>query len=780
MKVVIFYSSIGNGHISAARAVEKRILQRDPASKVVLEDIRAFLNPAWRALDERLYWFIAENLPLSFDALFAAFSHKGARAPSLSNLPNDFPVERVVEYLETAAPDVVISTYYGAAQLLGSLRERGWLRQMAIGWVHTDYFESYFPRISNRIDRTFVAHPELRRKWIEAGVAEDKVVATGMPVDVSDDDRRALRGELKKFGLADNILTILIVSGRNGVGDLSAMIQSLAAGAPKPVQIVAVCGTNAARREQLASHAARLPASASLTPLGVVPHEDLVRLMGAADLLVTKPGGLTPSEAFAMGAPTIVLDVISGHERENAAMFARCGLAKISRGPASLGEDARALLNDGDALAKMRAAQAAYRQSLALDRIVDFALEKRVAVEDDPPDFGRENGTTAARVEATLAEIDRDAPADLELLLSYATARTPQRIVTENPFGHIAIRIGPNIYSANHLARRDKDPTFLQHISLADYLYGATPPSASQQHTATYGMTYGREVLALRVTGITPVQLMAMRDEVALIEGGYRRGDLVWDRASLNCADIVQRILSAGGWTLKTPNCRLGAPTMPLDVFEAARDAFASDAALSTRLIAYRQLPGTRADYRYSRFPVSLYQPLRSLSNALRDGRVDPLEADVTRQVTGLDGDRRLFVDALVPRASEGASTGALPSIERAMRTDLSNLFRARVGDPTRRAVQGLTRRELNELTASLQEILKRAVVSAEQLGLSGADRLREACDQAFAIEIRAGAALRPAPRDETSLPPLRDLAPIHGADAAALARTSADGRLSR
>jgi hypothetical protein len=342
--------------------------------------------------------------------------------------------------------------------------------------------------------------------------------------------------------------------------------------------------------------------------------------------------------------------------------------------------------------------------------------------------------------------------------LSYATARTPQRIVTENPFGHIAIRIGPMTYSANHLAWRDKDPTFLQHISLADYLYGATPPSASQQHTATYGMTYGREVLALRITGITPVQIMAMRDEVALIERGYRRGELAWDRASLNCADIVQRILSAGGWTLATPNRRLGAPTMPLDVFEAARDAFASDAALSACLIAYRQMPGTRADYRYSRFPVSLYQPLRSLSNALRDGRVDPLEADVARQVIGLDGDRRLFVDALVPGASERTSTGALPSIERAMRSDLSNLFRARVGDPTRRAVWRLTRPELNELTASLQEILKRAVASTEQFGLSGADRLREVCDQAFANEIRAGAAWRLVKMEQTSPPDSRDL----------------------
>ena len=45
--------------------------------------------------------------------------------------------------------------------MLGTLRERGLLAQVSIGWLHTDFFEGYFPRISKRIDRTFLAHPDL-------------------------------------------------------------------------------------------------------------------------------------------------------------------------------------------------------------------------------------------------------------------------------------------------------------------------------------------------------------------------------------------------------------------------------------------------------------------------------------------------------------------------------------------------------------------------------------------------------------------------------------------
>jgi UDP-N-acetylglucosamine:LPS N-acetylglucosamine transferase len=682
MKILIFYSSVGDGHISAAHAVERRILQKDPTSTVVLKNIRDFMNPSWRALDERLYWFIAANLPRSFDALFASFSRKGARAPSISSLPCDCPVERVVEFLEAEAPDTIISTYYGAAQLLGGLRERGLLRREAIGWVHTDYFESYFPRISNRIDRTFVAHRDIARRWIEAGVPKDKVVATGMPVDVPDIDRGDLRHELTKLGLAEDVLTILIVNGRTGVGNYRVMIESLVASAPKPIQIIAVCGTNAARRAQLAAQAANLPSTVSLTPLGLVPHEDLVKLIGASDLLVTKPGGLTPSEAFAVGTPTIVLDVISGHERENSQVFARCGLAKVSRSPASLGQDVYALMRNGPALARMRDVQTDYRHNMALNRIVDFALEKRAAAENAPIDFGREYGASAMDVDVILEQIDREVPADLELLLSYATARTPQRVVVENPFGHIAIRIGPTTYSANHIAHADKDPKILQHISLADFLYGTNPPSLSQEHTSTYGMAYGREVLALRVTGVAPSRSTAMLGEIANIEDEYRRGDLVWDRRFLNCADLVARILAAGGWRVCALDHRMRLPSMPLDVFEAAADKFASDPELSTRLIAYRQMPGTKADYRYSRFPLSLSQPMRSLSSALQTAREDPLEAQVTRQVTALVEDRRLFEDILVEGSERSGAEGMANSVERAMLADLWRLLRIHVADP--------------------------------------------------------------------------------------------------
>jgi len=646
-KVVIFYSSIGNGHISAAQAIRQEILRQDPAARVVLQDIRAFMNPAWRRIDERLYWFIANHLPESFETLFRSMQARGNRVPSLSLLPNDYPEEKVLAFIESQAPDAALATHYGAAQVLGTLRERGLLPGIRIGWLHTDFFEGYFPRISKRIDRTFLADAELESRWLAAGVPHDKVDTTGMPVRIPADEPGILKNALPRLGLDPDTPTLLLTGGKEGAGDYPAVVESVVRHYQGRVQIIAVCGTNAKRQAQLIILAAQLPPRVTLKALGLLPHGDMVSFMRAADLLITKAGGMTPSEAFAMGTPTILLDVVSGHERENAAMFVRLGLAHLAVDSAQVGAIVADFLADPHKMAAMLDAQGDFRKNIQISKIGQFALDDSFSPACLPSDFGVENGAPVVDIDEALARIDGEAHADNELLLSYATSKLPQRIVIENPFGHLAIRVGDIVYSANHIADRETDPNFLQHMSLADYLYGVQRPSSSQEHTNTYGMAYGRGTLGLRIVGVPANRTAAMAAEADCIEEQFRQGALHWDRSDFNCADVVARILHAGGYGDTTLSDQLGLPTMPLDVFENARAVFEEDSSLRVDLVAYRQVPGSQASYCFSRFPLSLGQPLRSVARVLSDASRDPLELAVTKQVAAYFGDRRLSVDDL-------------------------------------------------------------------------------------------------------------------------------------
>ena len=671
-KIVIFYSSIGNGHIVAAQAIRREILRQDGTARVLLQDIRSFMNPAWRKVDERLFWFIAKNLPESFDTLFHAVQDRGSRVPSLSLLPNDYPEEKVLAFLESEAPDAVLATHYGAAQVLGTLRERELLAELRIGWLHTDFFEGYFPRISKRIDRTFLGHAELEGRWLAAGVPPEKVTTTGMPVWVPAEGDGARQEALAAMGLAVSLPVLLVTGGKEGAVDYCATVESIASEFKSAVQVIAVCGANEKAQSQLDGLSGKLPARVTLKVFGAISHDEMLSLMSAADLLITKAGGMTPSEAFALGTPTILLESMSGHERENAAMFVRLGLAQLTADADKVGAMAASLLANSRRLTAMREAQRDFRESIQISKIAQFALDSSFVPVHLPAGFGEEKGAPAEDIAKALAGIAESEDADVELLLSYSTSQEPQRIVMENPFGHVAIRVRDVVYSTNHLASKEVDPNFLQHLGLADYLYGVQPPSPSQVHTNTYGMAYGRDTLGLRVSGISADQITAMLAEADRMEAEYRAGSLHWTRSGFNCADMVERMLGAGGYDMRAPLDWIGLPSMPLDTFEKARAVF-EESGLHLELIAYRQVAGAHAMYHFSRFPLSIGRPLRSAARVLKGVSPDPLELAVSRQVGAYFGDPRLSIDRLAQDKERSASEGS--ELQLALAADLRHLL---------------------------------------------------------------------------------------------------------
>lgn len=748
-KIVIFYSSIGYGHISAAHVIEQEIGRLSAGASVVLQDIREFMHPLWRWVDERLYWFIAGNLPESFDALFLTMQTRGKRVPSLARLPNDYPLDKVLAFLEAQAPDAIIATHYGSAQVLAALRERGLLARVKIGWLHTDYFEGYFPRISKRLDRTFLAHPELEARWLAAGVAPEKVATSGMPVRSQVDESRIREMTLSALNLGPEVPTVLIASGKEGVGDYAAVIKSLARHHAGAVQIIAVCGTNEGQQALLAKLREHLPAPVTLKVCGLVPHADLMDWMRTADLLITKAGGMTPAEAFAVGTPTILLNVVSGHERENAAFFVRLGVAELTDNPAHAGELAAAVLASPERREAMCRAQRIFQESVDIASIARFALDATLPAPILPADFGAEYGSPITDIGMALARLDAQSPCDIELLLSYSTAKTPQRVVAENPFGHIAIRVDDTVYSSNHIAAPERDPNLLQHVTLADYLYGVQPPSPSQVHTNTYGMAYGRETLGLRVAGVAARRKAAMVVEARRIEEEFRQGAVSWDRSEFNCADVVMRMLSAAGYDWSPSLGRQWLPRMPLDIFEEARQFFEGDACLRMELVAYRQIPGAQAAYRFSRFPLSLGQPLRSVARVLDDAPRDPLETAVSRQVISL-GEHRLELEDLLDRAAvvHAADPAHFSRVQRNLADALVTDLRHLLADQDRRLQQEVERlgdfvspREIRHLLGRTLQLARIATERADEvLQDRGARRLRAMFTELMNAYWRIGA----------------------------------------
>lgn len=737
MKIILFYSSIGQGHISAARAIEQEILKQDPSTIILTKDVREFMDPLRRKLDEKIYWFVAKHLPDLFDSIFLSLQEQGNHTGSLAWLPNDYPEPKVLDYLTAEAPDVILATHYGSAQVLGTLREKALIPGIKIGWLHTDYFEGYFPRISKRIDRTFLAHPELESRWLAAGVSPELVETTGMPLNILTGETITSKACLAQIGLSPNIRTITVASGKEGVGDFPGVVMSVAAETEEPLQIIAVCGRNEKQRRALQKIQHKIPKLVKLEILGLISQINLVSFIHASDLFITKAGGLSPTEAFTIGKPTILLNVISGHERENAEFFSRLGMAEFNTDVKNLGAHVLAVLSNQERQASMLAAQQEFRANMNIGKIARFALDPQIKARCAKPSFGLENGLAASNVYSTLAQLETDAPADMEVLLSYSSSKENERVIMENPFGHIAIRIGDTVYSSNHMSHPAKGSPLLQYMSLARYLFGVLPPSDNQDHTSTYGMSYGRDTLGFRIKGLAPTALQRMHAEAARIEKEFRLGICKYDRKESNCADFVARILRNGGYdinSMKGPNCIF---TMPLDVFEKIRAAFEGDPNFRTEMVAYRRLPGSQASYRYSRFPLSLGQPLRALAQVLTSSVPDKIEKEIGKQLTGYIGDDQVYYEDLSAHISASAvddlsrSRSSARSMERILFEEARQLIAERRSlhvDAYRQKIEQQVAREFRYLVKWSYDVARISTEHAEGiLNTQNTRRLRQA-----------------------------------------------------
>ncbi|HVN70685.1 MAG TPA: glycosyltransferase, partial [Desulfomonilia bacterium] len=657
MKIILFYSSIGQGHISAARAIEQEIRKEDPSALVAMKDIRDFMDPMKRMLDEKIYWFVAKNLPDLFNNIFISMQEQGNKTGSLAWLQNDYPEMKVLEYIKAETPDAILATHYGSAQVLGTLREKGLIPGIKLGWLHTDYFEGYFPRISKRIDRTFLAHPELKNRWLAAGVPPELIDISGMPVNIPAEVSNASNDCLTQIGFDPKVKTITIAGGKEGAADFSGVVMSIAHTIVEPLQIIAVCGRNEPQQRVLEKIHKNIPHRLKLKALGFIPQTDLVSFICASDVFITKAGGLSPAEAFTIGKPTILLNEISGHERENAELFSKLGMAEFNTDVTMVGTQVQAILSDQGKQASMLAAQKAYRDNVDIRKIACFLLDTQEKARCAHSGFGLEKGIAVNNVHQALARLETDAPSDIEILLSYSSSIEDERVVMENPFGHIAIRIGDIVYSANHLSNPEKNTPLLQRMSLDQYLFGILPPSGDQIHTSTYGMSYGRDTLGFRVKGLAPESLKRMHEEATKIQGEFCSGKCKWNRYSSNCADFVARILYSG-FDIENAKSPSRIIAMPLDVFEKSLAIFEGDPNFQTELVAYRRMPGSQASYRFSRFPLSLWQPVRALVQVLKDPAPDKIEQKVSRQLTGYMGDDQIYYEDLCARLSTSAVDG--------------------------------------------------------------------------------------------------------------------------
>lgn len=373
-RVLVVSGSAGHGHGKAGEAVAAALEQRHPT--LVVEHWDALVHmPRWYASIYRSgYLRLVDRHPLLWRLLYEQTDRQVSAVGHALTL---FAGKRLVRDVAAWRPDLVLCTHFLAPEVLthAVARRRLATRVEIVVTDHDAHHAWWWPGIAHAHVASEVVAARFRMRW---GMAADEVTVTGIPVRADFRRPRDLEGVRARYGLDPRRPTVLFFSGGFVPGPLLAAVAGVWAQRPD-VQVLAVCGKN----ERLRRRVERLdrPEGAVLHALGFV--SDVPDLMAAADLVVSKSGGISTSECMAMGRPMLVSGHIAGQEERNAdaVMAAGAGLRALS--PEEICWRIGRWLDDPGALAQVAARAKAFGRPDAADRIAD-AVARRVAPEAEP------------------------------------------------------------------------------------------------------------------------------------------------------------------------------------------------------------------------------------------------------------------------------------------------------------------------------------------------------------------------------------------------------------
>jgi len=361
MKILFIYASAGAGHYKAAEALY-RAAQKENGHDAILVDALDFTSPAFKKIYVWTYYILISKFPWAWgfffwltDIFWIQPFVRGARRAY-----NGLNARRLRRYLMEQRFDYIISTHFLPTEVAGALKKSGKISSKLVT-VITD-FDVHHIWLAKSTDVYAVASEWTVEKLKKLGVAPKRIAVTGIPTDEKFGAFVDIRTLKKKLELYENTFTVLIATGSFGIGPIEAILGELT-----EFQVIVVCGHNAALFQKLSAKKYRLAKI-----LGLV--DNMHELMAVSDAMVTKPGGLSISEALVSQLPMIFFNAIPGQETGNVRVLKDHGIGISGCTVKQIGEELMRMRNSKDAflttLKKTRALArpAAVRDILTLIR----------------------------------------------------------------------------------------------------------------------------------------------------------------------------------------------------------------------------------------------------------------------------------------------------------------------------------------------------------------------------------------------------------------------------
>ena len=339
MRTLILSCNTGEGHNSCAKAIQETYAAHDETCDVV--DALQFISKRASQFISDWHSRIYRHAP----KLYKAGYHTAEERTSVFREGTTVyryltsGSEKLYHFILDGGYDNIICTHVFPALALTAMLKHHPM-PLVTSFVSTDYTCS--PSVENsELDYYFIPDISLTEEFVQCGVPREKLIDSGMPVKQAfyqDTDKAAAKAEL---GLPADHQHLLFMCGSIGCGPIKELTEDLLIRLTSEQELTIVCGANEELFAKLERHFAHDP---RIHIHGMVDYVPL--LIHSADLFLTKPGGLSTSEAAACGVPMLLMDTVAGCEGHNLNFFLRQGIAVTADTPKHLADLAAALLAD--------------------------------------------------------------------------------------------------------------------------------------------------------------------------------------------------------------------------------------------------------------------------------------------------------------------------------------------------------------------------------------------------------------------------------------------------
>jgi len=362
MRVLILSANTGGGHNSTAAALVEQFEQMNVACEVT--DALSMISEKASSFISWGHSYVYRKLPRLFGTAY--------------RFEERHPPQKLYDYFAKGAVslqekllsehfDAVICVHAFAGMMMTEVRRR-FENRIPNYFVATDYTCS--PGVSSLdVDAFFIPHRMLFGEFVRTPIPVNKLCATGIPVRHAFYEKLDKKEARKMLGLREDGRVVLLGCGSMGCGNLDRHALELANRLPADVTLVVLCGRN----EELANNLSRF-SSDTFCVVGFT--NDIPLYMSAADVYLTKPGGLMTTEAIAKRLPMVFVEAVPGCETRNLNFLSSVGVGEKTKNWKQAISKTVSMVGNDEILATQKEQMEHFHAGISAQQICQYILKQ--------------------------------------------------------------------------------------------------------------------------------------------------------------------------------------------------------------------------------------------------------------------------------------------------------------------------------------------------------------------------------------------------------------------